>query len=155
METLQRWRERLSVVARTDMGERALVQTDDWVLLSNHNLTSIRKQKYIGTWKHNSEAVEGMKQEHRIEDSDGSRGGHFLENIQETTLQATGGDDECTGQPDAKVEQCGDNIKLKVQIKMEQTIHLSDLWEHTITKIFKHDPKFKSGSNVQTMGDIQ
>ena len=24
---------------------------------------------------------------------------------------------------------------------MQQTIHLSDLWEHTITKIFKHDPE--------------
>ena len=26
---------------------------------------------------------------------------------------------------------------------MEETIHLSDLWEHTITKIFKLDPKYK------------
>ena len=49
-----------------------------------------------------------MRQDHRIEDSDGSRGGHFLENIQETTLQITGGDDECTEQPNAKVEQRGD-----------------------------------------------
>ena len=24
---------------------------------------------------------------------------------------------------------------------MQGTIHLSDLWEHTITKIFKHDPE--------------
>ena len=30
-------------------------------------------------------------------------------------------------------------MKLKIQIKMQQTIHTSDLWEHTITKIFKHD----------------
>ena len=52
--------------------------------------------------------MEGTKQEHRIEDSDGSRSGHFLENIQGTTLQTTGGDDECTEQPDAKVEQRGD-----------------------------------------------
>ena len=76
-------------------------------VLSNCNLTNIRKQKYIGTRKHNSEAVEGTKQEHRIKDLDGSRSGHFLENIQGTTLQATGGDDECTEQPDAKVEQRG------------------------------------------------
>ena len=76
-------------------------------MLGKHNLTSIRKQKYIGTRKHNSEAVEGTKQEYMIEDLVGSRGGHFLENIQNTTLQATGGDDECTEQPDAKVEQCG------------------------------------------------
>ena len=67
---------------------------------------------YIGTRKHNSEAVEGMKQEYRIEYSGGSRGGHFLENIQDTTLQATGGDDECTEQPDAKVEQCGDRNRI-------------------------------------------
>ena len=26
---------------------------------------------------------------------------------------------------------------------MQQTIHLSDLWEHTITKNFKLDPKYK------------
>ena len=32
-------------------------------------------------------------------------------------------------------------IKLKIQIKMQQTIHLSDLCEHTITKIFKHGPQ--------------
>ena len=24
---------------------------------------------------------------------------------------------------------------------MQETIHLSDLWEHTITKIFKHGPE--------------
>ena len=44
-------------------------------VLSNHNLSNIRKQNYIGTRKHNSEAVEGAKQEHRIKDSDGSRSG--------------------------------------------------------------------------------
>ena len=34
-----------------------------WILslLGNHNLVSTRKQEYIGTQKHNSEAVEGMK----------------------------------------------------------------------------------------------
>ena len=26
---------------------------------------------------------------------------------------------------------------------MQETIHLGDLWEHTITKIFKLDPKYK------------
>ena len=63
--------------------------------MGNHNLTCTRK--------HKSQAVEGMKQEHRIKDSDGSRGGHFLDNIQETTLQATSGDDECTEQQEDKV----------------------------------------------------
>ena len=70
-------------------------------VLSNRNLTYIQKQKYIGPRKHNSEAVEGTKQEHMIEYSDGSRSGHFLGNIQGTTLQANDGDDECTEQPDA------------------------------------------------------
>ena len=31
-------------------------------VLSNHDRAGIRKQKYIGTQKHNSEALEGMKQ---------------------------------------------------------------------------------------------
>ena len=35
------------------------------------------------------------------------------------------------------------NIIIKIQMKMQETIHLSDLWEHTITKIFKLDPKYK------------
>ena len=26
---------------------------------------------------------------------------------------------------------------------MQETIHLSDLWEHTITNIFKLDPKYE------------
>ena len=77
-------------------------------VLSNHNPANIRKQKYIGTRKHNSEAVERTKQEHRIKDSDGSRSGHFSENIQGTTLQATGVDDKSTEQSDSEVEQCGD-----------------------------------------------
>ena len=40
-------------------------------------------------------------------------------------------------------------IKLKVQIKMQETIHLSDLWEHTITKIFKHDPESELGIMIR------
>ena len=78
-----------------------------FILLSNHYLASIQKQNYIGTQKHNSEAVEGMKQEHRSKDSDGSRSGHFSENIQGTTLQATGGDDKSAEQSDADIEQRG------------------------------------------------
>ena len=30
---------------------------------------------------------------------------------------------------------------------MQETIHLSDLWERTITKIFKHDPESKLGTD--------
>ena len=40
-------------------------------------------------------------------------------------------------------------IKLKVEIKMQQTIHLSDLWEHTITIIFKHDPESELGIMIK------
>ena len=32
---------------------------------------------------------------------------------------------------------------------MEETIHLSDLWEHTITKIFKVDPKYKMDQMIR------
>ena len=35
--------------------------------------------------------------------------------------------------------------QIEIQIKMQETIHLSDLWEHTITKIFKHDPESELG----------
>ena len=49
--------------------------------------------------------MDGTKQEHKIKDLDGSRSGHFLENIQGTSLQATGGEDKSTEQSDAKVEQ--------------------------------------------------
>ena len=65
-------------------------------VLGNHNLVSARKQKYIGTRKHDSEAVEGTKQEQRNEDSDGPRNGHFLVNVQEMTLQTTGSADNGT-----------------------------------------------------------
>ena len=33
--------------------------------------------------------------------------------------------------------------QIQILIKVEETIHLSNLWEHTITKIFKLDPKYK------------
>ena len=32
---------------------------------------------------------------------------------------------------------------------MQETIHLSDLWEHTITKIFKHDPESEPGIMIR------
>ena len=32
---------------------------------------------------------------------------------------------------------------------MTETIHLSDCWEHTITKILKHDPKYKVGDMIR------
>ena len=65
-------------------------------VLGNHNLVSTQKQKYIGTRKHDSEAVEGTTWEQGKEDSDGPRNGHFLVNVQEMTLQTTGGADNGT-----------------------------------------------------------
>ena len=38
---------------------------------------------------------------------------------------------------------------IQIQIKMQETIHLSDLWEHTITKIFKHDPESELGIMIR------
>ena len=32
---------------------------------------------------------------------------------------------------------------------MQQTFHLSDLWEHTITKIFKHDAESELGIMIR------
>ena len=32
---------------------------------------------------------------------------------------------------------------------MKETIHLSDLWEHTITKNFKHNPKSELGLMIK------
>ena len=49
-----------------------------------------------------------MKHKHMIKDSDGSRRDDFSENIQGTTLQAMGGDNESAEQYDAKEKQCGD-----------------------------------------------
>ena len=43
---------------------------------------------------------------------DGSRSDYFLENIQGTTLQATGGDNKSTEQSDAMVEQHGDRNRI-------------------------------------------
>ena len=42
------------------------------------------------------------------------------------------------------------HIKIpKNQNKIPETIHLSDLWEHTIAKIFKHDPKSQLGLMIK------
>ena len=32
---------------------------------------------------------------------------------------------------------------------MQETTHLSDLWEHTITKIFKHGPESELGIKIR------
>ena len=54
------------------------------LLLCNRDTTSIRKQKFIGTRKHNSEAVVKTSHEHVTKDSDGSTKDVSMKNIQET-----------------------------------------------------------------------
>ena len=62
-------------------------------VFSNHNMASTRKQKYVGTQKHNSEAVAKISHEHVAKDSDGSTKDVSLKNIQGTTLHTTDGDE--------------------------------------------------------------
>ena len=76
-------------------------------LLSNHNQAGIRKQKYIGTRKHNSEAVGEAKHEHVTKDSDGSTRDVFPENVRGITPQATDGDNRSVEQCDAGGKQRG------------------------------------------------
>ena len=93
------WKQRL--VARSST-ESELIG-----VLSNHNPAGIWKQKYIGTWKHNSEAVGEAKHNHVTKDSDGSTRDVFPENIRGTTPQATDGDDRSSEQRDAGGKQRG------------------------------------------------
>ena len=77
-------------------------------VLSKHNVASIRKKKYIGTRKHNSEAVVKTNHKHVTKDSDGSTKDVSSENIQGTTLHTTGGDERSIEHSDAGGKQCGD-----------------------------------------------
>ena len=38
---------------------------------------------------------------------------------------------------------------------MPEITHLSDIWEHTISKILKHDPKSELGIMIREIHDIQ
>ena len=71
------------------------------VMLSNHDTTSIWKQKIIGTRKHKSEAVAKISHEHVAKDSDGSTKDVSMKNIQGTTLHATSGDEGSVDSDDA------------------------------------------------------
>ena len=65
-------------------------------VLSIHDTKGIRKQKFIGTRKHNSEVVK-MGDEHVTKDSDGSTRDVAIKNTEGTSLYTTsndiGGDD--------------------------------------------------------------
>ena len=77
-------------------------------VLSKHNMASIRNQKYIGTRKHNSEAVAKTSHKYVTKDSDGSTKDVSSENIQGTTLHTMGGDKRSIEHGDAGGKQGGD-----------------------------------------------
>ena len=77
-------------------------------VLSKHNMTSIRKRKYIGTRKHDSEAVARTSHKDVAKDSDGSTKDVSLKNIQGTTLNTASGDERSIEHDEAGRKQCGD-----------------------------------------------
>ena len=56
-------------------------------------MMSIRKQKFIGTRKHNLEGVAKTSHEHMAKDSDGSTNDASIKNIHGTTTHTTVGDE--------------------------------------------------------------
>ena len=56
--------------------------------------------------------MEGTEHEQKSADSDGRRNSHFLMNVQDTSLQTTGGADECMRQSDADGVQCGNGCEV-------------------------------------------
>ena len=84
--------------------------TDNIQVLSNHDThdtTSIRKQKSVGTRKHNSEAVVKTNHEHVAKDSEGSTKDVSMKIIQETTLHTTGGGKRSIGCDDTEKRRRG------------------------------------------------
>ena len=78
-------------------------------VLRKHNFDNdnIRKQKYIGTRKCNSEAVVKSSHKHVAKDSDGSTKDDSSENIQGTTLPTTVGDEGSIECGHGFGKQCG------------------------------------------------
>ena len=81
-------------------------------VLSNYDATSIRKQKFIGTRKHNSEAMVKTSHEHVAKDADGSTRDVSMKNIQGTIPHTMGGDKGSIGGDDAKEKRHGDMIDI-------------------------------------------
>ena len=76
-------------------------------VLSNHDMASIRKQKYIGTRKHILETVAKTSHEHMAKDSDGSTKDVSLKNIQGKILHTMGGEERSIERDDAERKQRG------------------------------------------------
>ena len=75
-------------------------------VLNNHDTTDIRKQKFIGTRKHNSEAAK-TSPEHMNEDLDGSTRDVSIKNIQGTSTQMKSDDEGSIGDDNNKKKQHG------------------------------------------------
>ena len=96
-------------------------------VLSNHDThdtTSIRKQKFVGTRKHNSEAVAKTNHEHVAKDSNGSTKDVSMKNIQETTLHTTGGGKRSIGCDDTEKRRRG-NMSDAVQPRSYRDVLMS------------------------------
>ena len=76
-------------------------------VLNNHDTTDIRKQKIIGTRKHNPEARKASH-EYVGKDSDGSTKDVLIKNIHGTSLHTMGGDKGSIGGDDAKEKRHGE-----------------------------------------------
>ena len=78
------------------------------MLLSIHDTKETRKQKFIGTRKHNSEVVK-VGDEHVTKDSDGSTRDVAIKNTQGTSLYTTSddiGDDDTKGKRRGEMNRC-------------------------------------------------
>ena len=74
-------------------------------VLSNDNMMNTRKQKFIGTRKHNSEAATIAK---HVKDSDASSSNPHIEDTQEPSFNMNGSDDEQLSQSCKRAEQHDD-----------------------------------------------
>ena len=90
------------IMGNEEPGYQALPRS----VLNNHDTTGTRKQTFIGTRKHNSEAVETSR-EHVNKDSDGSTKDVSIKNIQGTSIHITSGDKGSIGGDDAKEKRRG------------------------------------------------
>ena len=77
-------------------------------VLGDHDMTSIWKQNFIGTRKHNSEGVAKTRHGHVAKDSDGSTNDASIKNIHGTTTHTTVGDEGSIVGDVARKKRCGD-----------------------------------------------
>ena len=100
-------------------------------VLSIHDATGIRKQTFIGTRKHNSEAVK-MRNKHMTIDSDGSTRDVAIKNIHGTTLNTTGSDRVSIGGDDIKGKRRGE-MNGGVEPRSYRDVLMNRKVRHTMT----------------------